>query len=157
MAPLPRRHVLAIEDAAEVLAVLRAVLEEAGYRVSTRLEVVGCAEVVRLAPDLIVLDLLLGRDAAGLGLLVALRGDPATARIPVVLCSAAHDALRRLEGRHLGGGVRLVLKPFTVAELLDEAEQALAWGAERAPAATASKAGGRAGGSSATPGLGPER
>ena len=133
--PVPAPRVLVLNDAPEVLAALRDVLEGEGYAVSTRLVAVDRTEVARVAPDLIVLDLMFGRETAGMRLLAELREDPATTRVPVVLCSAADDAVRRLTARHLGGRVRLVLKPLDVDKLLDEVDQALAWAAEQATVA----------------------
>ena len=135
-------HILAVDDDETILDLFREVLgDDEGYRVSLRASAPAPAEVADLAPDLIVLDLLLGGDAGGLDLHAALRLDPRTREIPVVLCSAAHEHVRRLGADQLGAGVGLVLKPFDLDELLAEIQQGLRRRAERrvsaAPATTA--------------------
>src|SRR5687768_4860070 len=117
--------VLAIDDDETILALYVDVLNDAGYRVVAQAAAPTPSEVAALAPDLIVLDLLLGGDALGLDLHAALRRDPRTAAIPVVLCSAAHDHVRRLGTDLLGDGVGLVLKPFDLDELLAEVARGL--------------------------------
>jgi CheY-like chemotaxis protein len=70
-------------------------------------------------PDLVILDLMMGREQTGWAVLELLREDPLTAHIPVILCSAAEPALRqhakRVEGK---GAVEAVAKPFDVDHLL---------------------------------------
>ena len=70
-------------------------------------------------PDLVILDLMMGREQTGWAVLDLLREDPTTATIPVVLCSAAEPSLRqhakRVEGK---GAVEAVAKPFDVDHLL---------------------------------------
>ena len=118
------RHVLVINDSVEILDLLRDVLEEEGYRVSLALSVLDLAEIRRIAPDLIVLDFAFGSEHLGLELLQKLRLDRVTAPIPVVVCSAALEAIRQMEGHLLGKGTGLVLKPFDVDELLAEIDHA---------------------------------
>lgn len=115
-----RPHVLVMDDAEEVLGLLRAALEEEGYRVSSSPTVVDLDGVKRLAPDLILLDLVFGGEPRGLPFLRRLRGDPVVAGVPVVVCSGAVDAIRRLGPGAGGGEVGLVLKPFDLDELLGE-------------------------------------
>jgi CheY-like chemotaxis protein len=71
-------------------------------------------------PDLIILDLMLGREQTGWGVLELLREDPAMAHIPVILCSAAAPALKQCPQQALGVGVlEAVAKPFDVDYLLE--------------------------------------
>jgi len=120
-----RRHVLVVDDSDEILGVLREVLEDEGYRVTTRAEPVDVDEVAAVAPDVVVLDVLFGAEQRGLDLLRLLRGAPETAEIPVVLCSAAVEPIRRIDGGLLGESTGLVLKPFDVEGLLREVERVL--------------------------------
>ena len=130
-----RRHILVVNDSSAVLDLHRALLEAEGYRVSLGLVAVDLAEVKRLAPDLIVLDFVFGGEHLGLELLQRLRMDRATAQIPVVVCSAALEAIRQMEGHLLGKGTGLVLKPFEADELLAEIDHAWAMLAEQRRAA----------------------
>ncbi len=129
-----RRHVLAVNDSPAILDLYRALLEAEGYRVSLR-AAPDPAEVARLAPDLIVLDFAFGGEHLGLELLQKLRMAPATAAVPVVVCSAALEAIRQMEAHLLGKGTGLVLKPFDADDLLAEIDHAWALLAEQRRAA----------------------
>ena len=131
-----RRDVLVADDEPATVDALAALLEAEGYRVSLRLVAVDTAEVARLAPDLIVLDFVFGAEHLGLELLQRLRMDRATAQIPAVVCSAALEAIRQMEGHLLGKGTGLVLKPFDADELLAEIDHAWAMLAEQRRAAS---------------------
>ena len=83
-----------------------------------------------LAPHLVLLDLNLA-DVGGEEILRALRDDPLTATIPVVIVSA--DAMPRQVQRLLSAGATAYLtKPIDVRQLLELVDRALAM-AERAP------------------------
>jgi CheY-like chemotaxis protein len=58
-------------------------------------------------------------------LLQKLKMDRATAKIPVVVCTAALQLARELEGHLKEKGVALVLKPFDIDDLLRAVEVAL--------------------------------
>src|SRR5437660_10388820 len=75
-----------------------------GYEVVSSSQWIQSYEFVKeTQPDLVILDLMMGRAQAGWAVLQLLQDDPATAQIPVILCSAAEPALRqnacRLNGR----------------------------------------------------------
>ncbi len=74
------------------------------------------AEVRRNPPDLLLSDIMMPR-LDGLGLLRALRGDPATREIPVILLSARAGEESRVEGLEQGADDYLV-KPFSARELV---------------------------------------
>jgi len=74
------------------------------------------AAVQRQAPDLILTDVMMPR-LDGFGLLNALRTDPSTARVPVILLSARAGEESRVEGMEAGADDYLV-KPFSARELL---------------------------------------
>ncbi len=119
------RRALVMEDAPEVLDLLREVLESEGFAVTASADPFGIEEVIREAPDLIVLDVLFGHEERGIELLRRLRAEEATAAIPVVLCSGATEPIRRIEGPLLEGATGLVLKPFDVDVLLEEIARVL--------------------------------
>ena len=91
-------------------------------------EAVGDADsaieaVARRPPDLVLSDVMLpGRD--GLGLLEALRANPTTATVPVVLLSARAGEEAKVEGLRAGANDYLV-KPFSARELLARVESHL--------------------------------
>ena len=114
-------HVLIINDTQEILDLMRELLEDEGYRVTTSLALLDIAKVKGLEPDIIVQDLLFeGIQELGWKFLTLVRLDPALARIPLVLCTAAVRTVRDPEmAEQLDRqGIRVVLKPFTIDELL---------------------------------------
>jgi CheY-like chemotaxis protein len=79
--PARRLHVLATEDDAALRAVLTEILEEEGYRV-TFSSAADVAEVIREAPDLLVLDARGQGLDSGWAFLERLKADAATVDIP---------------------------------------------------------------------------
>ena len=128
MAREPRpRHILAIDDAPAVLDLFRELLEGEGFRVSTRSAAAkDLAAIVRLEPDLILLDCLRPGTDEGWSLLRMLRTDQGTALIPVVLCTTAAREVEAHADRLAELGVAAVLKPFDVDRLLRVVHEALA-------------------------------
>lgn len=129
MKSTPRsQHVLLVDDAPDIRELLRDVLEDEGYRVTSRASVQHVAAVRELAPDLIVHDLLFAENTpAGWAFLDALRQDPQVGDVPVILCTAdgrVHtdpcwvQHVRRL-------GLRVVTKPFDLTDFLAHLESAL--------------------------------
>ncbi|SDD40245.1 PAS domain S-box-containing protein [Geodermatophilus telluris] len=80
-------------------------------------------------PDLVVSDVMMPR-LDGVGLLAALRGDPRTARVPVVLLSARAGQEAAVEGLAAGADDYLV-KPFSAQELLARVDAHLQLGRAR--------------------------
>jgi two-component system phosphate regulon response regulator PhoB len=71
-------------------------------------------------PDLVILDLMMGREQTGWAVLQLLQEDPSTAHIPVILCSAAEPALRQHACRvNDKAMVEAIAKPFDVDQLLE--------------------------------------
>jgi two-component system, OmpR family, response regulator VicR len=114
-------HILVINDTQEILDLMQELLEEEGYRVTTSLALLDIAKVRALAPDIIVQDLLFeGMHETGWKFLTLMRLDPELARIPLVLCTAAVRTVNDPEmAEQLDRqGIRVVLKPFTIEDLL---------------------------------------
>jgi CheY-like chemotaxis protein len=91
-----------------------------GYEVVSSTHWIQSYEFIKDAqPDLVILDLMMGREQTGWAVLQLLQEDPSTARIPVILCSAAEPALRRYACRMIGtAAVEAIAKPFDVDHLL---------------------------------------
>jgi CheY-like chemotaxis protein len=114
-------HILVINDTQEILDLMQELLEEEGYRVTTSLALLDVDKVRALAPDIIVQDLLFeGTQELGWKFLTLVRLDPQLARIPLVLCTAAVRTVNDPEmAEQLDRqGIRVVLKPFTIDDLL---------------------------------------
>jgi DNA-binding response OmpR family regulator len=109
-------RVLVVEDDKDIAELIAHYLQKAGYTVESLAS--GTAALARVkasAPDLVVLDLMLpGMD----GLLVcqALRGDAATAEIPIIMLTARGEEADRIAGFELGAD-DYVTKPFSPREL----------------------------------------
>jgi DNA-binding response OmpR family regulator len=109
-------RVLIVEDSADIADLLKLYLKNAGHEVdhvTTGDAVMG--RVKSMPPDLVLLDLMLpGMD----GLLVcqALRHDPATASIPVIMLTARGEESDRIRGLELGAD-DYVVKPFSPKEV----------------------------------------
>ena len=109
-------RIAVVEDEPDLAEVVRYNLSREGFQV----EVHGRGDsaldsVRRRPPDLIVLDLMLpGLD--GLELTRALKRDPATSRIPLVMLTARAEELDRVVGLELGAD-DYITKPFSPREL----------------------------------------
>ncbi|WP_437282411.1 ATP-binding protein [Sorangium sp. So ce375] len=112
----PAGHVLLVEDNPDMRSYLRDVLATRWtVEAVENGEAALCAARSRV-PDLVLTDVMMpGLD--GFGLLDALRADPATRLVPVVLLSARSGEALRVHGAEAGADDYLV-KPFSVRELL---------------------------------------
>jgi two-component system response regulator VicR len=122
-------HILIVNDTQEILDLLQELLEEEGYRVTTSMALLDLDKVKALAPDLIIQDLLFEQtQEKGWTFLTLVRLDPQLAQVPLILCTAALHVVRDEEMaeklRQLG--VRVVLKPFNIDELLGVIAEVLA-------------------------------
>ena len=114
-------HILVINDTQEIIDLMAELLAEEGYQVSTSLALLDIAKVKALAPDIIVQDLLFeGTQELGWKFLTLVRLDPELAAIPLILCTAAVRTVNEPEmAEQLDRlGVRIVLKPFLIEDLL---------------------------------------
>lgn len=122
-----RPHILVINDTQEILDLFKDILEEEGYRVTlSSFTFQDVHDVERLAPDLIVLDFLIGGDALGWQMLQKLRMYRPTSNIPIVVCTAALQLVRELEGHLRAKGIFVVLKPFDIDDMVSVVALALA-------------------------------
>lgn len=113
---LPAR-VLIADDNADMRAYVSGLLRGAGYEVTEVTDGRRALESIRAdPPDLVVSDVMMpGLD--GLGLVTALRTEPRTAALPVLLLSARAGQEASIEGLQAGADDYLV-KPFAAAEFL---------------------------------------
>jgi two-component system, OmpR family, alkaline phosphatase synthesis response regulator PhoP len=111
------RTILVVDDEPGIVTVVRDYLDRAGYRVLTAGDGVTALRLARAErPSLLVLDLMLpGLD--GLDVTRALRRDPVTAQLPIIMLTARVEEADRLIGLELGADDYLT-KPFSPRELV---------------------------------------
>jgi CheY-like chemotaxis protein len=118
-----RIAILAIDDEAEVLSRITAIVEEAGYDCCGVRDAQSAHEAVRRAtPDLIIVDVNLAGHS-GLTLCEQLKQQAGIREIPVLFLSSAQgpDIIRR---SHATGGAYYLRKPFDATVLLQLIEKA---------------------------------
>jgi len=110
-------RILVIEDERDLQQVLDYNLRQDGHEVLSALRGRdGLRMATEHRPDLVLLDLMLP-DLAGTEVCKALKREPATREIPVVMLTARGEELDRVLGFELGAD-DYVVKPFSVRELL---------------------------------------
>src|SRR5437773_748635 len=120
-----RKRVLVVEDDTEMVDLLRFNLQKAGFAIATATDGIGALKKVRtLAPDLILLDLMLP-ELDGFAVCEILRRDATTAAIPIILLTALSGELGRLAGMDCGANAYLT-KPFSPRALIVRVEEILA-------------------------------
>ena len=139
--PLPRRpRIVLADDNADMRTYVQRILEQGGYAV----EAVSNGAAALLAvkngplPDLVLSDVMMP-NMDGFALLSALRADPATKGIVVILLSARAGAEARVEGLAAGADDYLV-KPFGARELRARIDGAIALERQRSAAAARERA-----------------
>ena len=110
-------QILVIEDEQDLQQVLAYNLRMAGHTVLPALKGnEGLALAQTRLPDLILLDLMLP-DLPGMDICKALKAEPATRPIPILMLTARGEEIDRVLGFELGAE-DYVTKPFSVRELL---------------------------------------
>ena len=134
-----RRRVLLAEDNADLRAYIARLLAERGYEVETAADGEAALATLRLfRADLLVTDLMMPR-LDGLGLVRAIRNDPALRDLPVIMLSARAGEDAKIEGLDSGADGYLT-KPFSARELLAHVAANLATARVRQEAAEAIRA-----------------
>ena len=115
---------LIVEDDPASLDIFTTILRHGGYQVVTAETVAsGIETAIELIPDVVVVDIGLP-DGLGFGVLDELSDNPATAHIPLIVCTVhvfEHDQKR---AKRAGGDVFLK-KPIEARELLAQVNRLL--------------------------------
>ena len=119
-----RRKVLVVDDEADVLLLCRVNLEFEGYDV---VEASDGEEAMRKVaeerPDVVLLDVMMPK-MDGWQVLAALKGDPVTSDIPVVMLTAKVQDQDQIKGWS-GGAAEYITKPFSPLALSQVLEEVL--------------------------------
>jgi DNA-binding response OmpR family regulator len=119
-------RILVINDTQEILDLFRILLEGEGYEVVlSGFPFQQVSEIEQINPDLIILDFIFGDQKTGWQMLQLLKMKRSTASIPVVVCTAALNAVREQEGYLVSQGVHVVYKPFDIDHILTTIKLAL--------------------------------
>lgn len=112
----PRSTILVVDDEAEICDLVRYNLTREGYRVLVEQDgEAGLERIFKSPPDLVVLDLLLPK-LSGLEVLRAVRGEPRTRSLPILVLTARGTEMDKLLGFERGADDYLT-KPFSPKEL----------------------------------------
>lgn len=105
------QRILVVDDDREIVRLLRAYLERAGFEVFVAYDGETALRVMRVQrPDLVVLDLMLpDRDGREITRLV--RGDPALTSTPIIMLTARIEDTDKIVGLELGAD-DYITKPF---------------------------------------------
>ena len=110
-------RVLVVDDVAANVRVLAKILDSHGYAVDTAAGGIEALEKVAAnRPDIVLLDVMMP-DLSGYDVCRAIRADPATTVLPVVLVTALDDSAERVKGIEAGADDFLT-KPIRQHELL---------------------------------------
>lgn len=113
------QKILVVNDTQEILQIFEDILTPEGYDVVLYSYAINdMDEVVRIKPDLVILDLVFGQEKSGWQMLQEMKMTRATATIPVVICTAATHEVREIQGYLQAKGVSVVPKPFDIDDLL---------------------------------------
>jgi DNA-binding response OmpR family regulator len=115
------KSVVVVNDSPELLELAAMLLRDEDFDVKVAVIGTGAYDLIRATlPDLVILDVRLP-DVSGWDILQALKLDPRTSKIPVLICSAAVQELRALEGQLSRMGIDILIKPFAIDTLLEKA------------------------------------
>ena len=110
------RRVLLIEDETNIAEAIRFILSRDGCEVQVQSDGnEGLAAVAAFAPDVVVLDLMLP-GKSGLEILTALRANPLTAALPVLMLTAKGQGRDR-EAAERAGVSAFMTNPFANADI----------------------------------------
>ncbi len=108
-----------IDDVSAVLALMAEILSDAGYAVVTGTNADDVEGIVaRGRPDLLVLDVRLPGAVTGMRLLHAMRQNPTTARLPILVITADLTFLRENADALKDLGCETLAKPFDIDAFL---------------------------------------
>ena len=111
------QHVLLIEDEPNIMEAIRFILSRDGWTVSCHSDgATAMAEIERVAPDVVVLDVMLP-NRSGFDILRDLRSGAGTAGLPVLMLTAKGQNKDRERAEALGAS-DFMTKPFSNADVL---------------------------------------
>jgi two-component system alkaline phosphatase synthesis response regulator PhoP len=112
-----KQRILVVDDDKEVVRLMRAYLEQAGYEVLVAYDgETAVHNLRREKPDLMLLDLMLP-DRDGWDITRLVRGDPALAHMPIIMLTARVEDTDKIVGLEIGAD-DYVTKPYNPREVV---------------------------------------
>lgn len=109
--------VLVVEDTPSQLELINSFLHESGHTVIKAYDAKdGLDKAVEQQPDVIITDIVMP-GLSGFEFCRQLKRNPATEKVPIIICSSKNQEIDRIWGMKQGANVYLT-KPFTKQELL---------------------------------------
>ena len=119
-----RSKILVVDDDPDLLNLVCLSLKEAGFSVGMATNGLDALKKARSElPDLIVMDLILP-EMDGFTVCEKLRGNPATASVPIIILTGMTGQMGRFNGLESGAN-DYVIKPFELNQLVSKVEQLL--------------------------------
>src|SRR5688500_12753602 len=116
----PRKHIFAVNSSPDFLLIIRELLEDEGYAVTTsEFEPNVFTRIVMRQPDALIIDVAVG-ETAGWELLERLHAEPATTGIPMLVTSTSAALLKQAHAQaaRYGSHRSFLTKPMDLGELL---------------------------------------
>lgn len=111
------KHILVVEDEPDTAELLELHLQNEGYRVTVAADgEQALSKLHKLMPDMVILDLMIP-EIDGMEVCKFIRKDPATASLPVMMCTAKTSEIDKILGLEQGAD-DYVTKPFSPRELV---------------------------------------
>ena len=110
------KTILTVDDSASVRQMVRFTLSDAGYAVIEAVD--GKDALAKMSPavNLVITDLNMP-NLDGIGLIRAVRANPAYKGIPIIMLTTESQDTRKLEGK-AAGATGWIVKPFATQQLL---------------------------------------
>jgi two-component system response regulator VicR len=123
--PDVRKRILCIEDDAEMIDLMRLILERRGFAVEGAEGGKAGLQAVRAnPPDLVLLDLMMP-DIDGWDVYQKMKADAATRHIPIIIVTASAQNVDREFGLHIAKVDDYIVKPFSPQDLLTSVDRVL--------------------------------
>ena len=117
------KHILCIEDEADMIELFQIILRRKGFRFSAATGGKDGLRMVReLLPDLVLLDLMM-LDMDGWEVYQQMKSDEKTRKIPVIVVTAKAQNIDKVLGLHIAKVDDYISKPFRPQELLDSVDR----------------------------------
>ncbi|MGY6706483.1 response regulator transcription factor [Roseinatronobacter sp.] len=111
------KRVVVVEDEPNISEAIRFILTRNGWHVDVTADgIAAIGDLQANPPDLLILDLMLP-DVSGFDILKALRADPVTQAMPVLMLTAKGQTADREEAERLGV-TRFMTKPFANSDVV---------------------------------------